>query len=526
MKNTTKRISIILTLVCALFTLIGCSNNEASETSATASNVDQTKEMIFAASRDQAPGDKDAYFCSINLGVWQPLVTTDESGNPAPALAESWNNNEDCTEWTFNLKKDVKFSNSVPFNADIVLANFDRYKKGPFSSSFYGINIETTYPNLKDVIAVDDSTVKLTFSKPTPMLTYKMANFGSSIFEPSCFDKDGNFKDLPIGTGPFKLVENVVGEYCVIEQNETYYGKKPTLQRLKFKVIPDANTRYSALLAGEVHGLCDLGAITPSLAAELEKNKDFKVSVGTSGITHFLNVNGNKFPFNDVRMREGLSLLLDREEIINEFYNGYGVPAGAFLSYASPFYKEIKTVHDKEKGQALIKEVIGDKKVTLDFLLPGVDANRYPYEEEAVYIQSVLAEVGIDTNIQKLEWGTCRKMMKAHEYDMCLKIQGLPSADPYGLFKGFMHTKGGTNINYGLGYKNEHVDALINNVGNELDIEKRKEVYNELQDISAKEFPNIPLLYSQEVVACSSKVKGFKATPYGLTGYTEVEWAE
>ena len=522
-KATTKRLSIILTVMFALFTFIGCSPKSKK---AEASSIDQTREMIFAASRDQAPGEKDAHYCTINLGVWEPLVTKDEDGNPAPALAESWESNDARTEWTFKLKKDVKFSNGTPFNSDIVVKNFDRYKKGPFPSSFYGMNIETTYPGLKDVVAIDENTVKLTFSKANPMLTYTMANFGSSIFEPSCFAEDGNFKEMAIGTGPYKLVENVVGEYCVIEKNENYHGDAPTLQKLKFRVISDANTRYSALLSGEVHGLCDLGAITPSLAAELEKNKDFTVSVGDSGITHFLNVNGNKFPFNDIKMREGLSLLLDREEIINEFYNGYGLPAGAFLNYTSPFYKKIDAVHNAEKGKKLIKEVIGDKEVNLEFILPTGDCNRYPYEEEAVYIQSLLSEVGINSNITVFEWGKCKEMMKSGSYDMCLKIQGLPSADPFGLFKGYMHSKGGSNIGYGLGYKNDHVDELIKNASNELNMDKRKSIYDELQDISSKDFPNIPVMYSQEVVACSSKVKGYKATPYGLTGYTQVEWAE
>lgn len=527
--KTIKIISALMMLILSVSLISGCAAPQTvtpQESLKPTIEADQTKQMIFGASRDQAPGQEDAHYCTINLGVWQPLITKDESGNPAPSLAESWTHNEDSTKWEFKLKEGVAFSNGVPFNADIVIANFERYKKGPFPSSFYGINIDTTYPNLESVIAVDEYIVQLNFAQPVPMLTYGMSNFGSSIFEPSCFAEDGNFNGVAIGTGPYKITENLLGEYCVIERNDNYYGEAPILKTIKFKVIADANTRYSALVSGEVDGLCDLGAITPSLAAELEKDKNYKVSVGDSGITHFLNVNGNKFPFNDVRMREGLSLLLNKQEIIDEFYNGYGIVPGSFLNYTSAFYKPIDPVYNKEKGLELIKEVIGDKEITLEFLIPTGDANRYPYQEEAVYIQAVLEEAGVHSNITLLEWGTCKEMMKAGDYNMCLKIQGLPSADPYSLFKGFMYSAGGTNINYGLGYKNEKVDELIEKVATETNVENIKEIYNELQVIASTDFPNIPMIFAQEVVACSAKVKEYKATQYGLEGYTRVCWSE
>lgn len=522
--NKFKRMGLSLVLALTMVLGVGCQASVKEE----GANIQNqsAQEIVFAASRDQAPGEMDAHYVSMSLGVWEPLITKDEIGAPIPALATSWERNDDATEWIFALKEGVKFHNGTDFNADIVLKNFERYKKGPFSSSFYGINIDTTYPNLSEVIAVDEYTIKLTFSKPAPLLDYSMANYGSSIFEPSCFSEDGNFVSLPIGTGPYKLVENKAGEYCVVERNDNYYGELAKTKTLRFKVIPDANTRYSALLAGEVQGLCDLGAITPALAKELEGNADFKVTVGDSGITHFLNVNGNRFPFNDLRMREGLSLLLNREEIIEEFYNGYGIEAGAFLNYTSPFYKEIEVKHDVEKGKALIQEVIGDQDVTLEFLIPVVDANRYPYQEQAEYMQAILQEIGVNSNITLLEWGTAKDQMKSGDYDMCLKIQGLPSANPYSLFKGFMHSEGGTNINYGLGYHNDYVDELIKKVGVEVNEDVIADYYDELQDISAVDLPNIPLLYAQEVAACSSKIEGFEATTYGLTGYTQVKWAK
>ena len=124
-----------------------------------------------------------------------------------------------------------------------------------------------------------------------------------------------------------------------------------------------------------------------------------------------------------------------------------------------------------------------------------------------------------------MDWGPCKEEMKAGNYSLCLKIQGLPSANTFSLFKGFMYTAGGTNINYGLGYHNDHVDALIEEAAC-LDADRLAEIYTELQEISAVYFPNLPVLYSQEVVASSSAITGYQATVYGLTGFTQVCWAE
>ena len=489
----------------------------------------KNQEIVFAASRDQCPGEQDAYYASMSLGIWEPLITKDESGKPSPALASSWEHNEDSTVWTFHLEQNVTFSNGTPFHADIVLANFDRMKKGPFESSFYGMNLDTLYPGLISYEKTDDHTVVLTLDKPQPLLDYSMVNYGSAMFEPSCFAEDGNFNGFAIGTGPYVVAENVLGQYCVTKRNETYWGTPGITETFRFKVIPDAETRYSALHAGEVQGLCDLGAISPAQASEIADDPAYHVSVGDSTITHFLNVNGGAFPFSDVRMREGLSLLLDRKTIIDSFFNGYGIPAGGFLNYTSAFYQEQPVQHDAEKGAALIREVVGDKAVELRFLLPSVDSNRYPYQEVAEYLQSLLENIegtNIKVKIQQMDWGPCKDEMAAGKYNMCLKIQGLPSANPLSLFKGFMSTDGGTNKNYGLGYHNEQVDALIKEAETSLDVKRLTEIYTELQEISAQDFPNIPVMYSQEVVASSSAITGYEATVYGLTGFTQVGWAK
>lgn len=200
-----------------------------------------------------------------------------------------------------------------------------------------------------------------------------------------------------------------------------------------------------------MHGLCDLGAITPALAGEIQDDPAYRVLTGKSEISHYLNVNGNRFPFDSQKMREGLSLFLNRDEIIREFYNGYGTPAGSFLNHSSAFYKPIPVRHDEARGKQLMTEALGGRQADLELIVPAGDANRYPYEETAVYIQAKLKDLGISCRILKMEWGAAKEKMRAGDYDLCLKIQGLPSADPYDLFEGFMGDEGWANTGYGLG---------------------------------------------------------------------------
>lgn len=116
--------------------------------------------IILGTGRHLAPGEKDAYYCSKILDVWEPLITRDENGYPAPCLAQDWQMLDDGKVWIFYLRKDVIFHDGSKFNADAVIKNFDRMKKGIKRSIFYGLDINTFYPSLINYEKIDDYTIK------------------------------------------------------------------------------------------------------------------------------------------------------------------------------------------------------------------------------------------------------------------------------------------------------------------------------------------------------------------------------
>ena len=480
--------------------------------------AEKDDEIVLAAPRDVAPGENDFFYTSVICHVWDPLVTVDDEWNPVPGLATSWEMSEDGTEWTFRLREGVRFHDGERFNADAVVANFARYQQAnPGKSAFYPFYMQRVYPNFERIEKIDEYTVRLTFAQANPTLLYYMTNFGSPMFSPKCFDEEGKFITAAAGTGPFQVVERVPDQYVVLERFDDYYGEKAKVQRIKIKVIPDGNTRFSALRSEEILGVLDLGAMQPNLANELAQEDRFELSIMKSSITHYLAPNGTRFPFNDVRMRQAVSLTIDRQLIIDEFYGGYPSPAAHILNYASPFYHEVPVMYDPERAKKLAKEVLGDQRLNIDLIMLSSFVKKFPYKEQGEYIQAVLSELGLDISIKIMEFGALTDTMKRGDYDLCMRTIGLPNGEPYSILNSFMRSDFGKNKSYSLGYHNSHVDALLDTAAQTLNMDERAALYTELQELSAQELPFIPLFYDVALLVYNTKLTGYNAMIYGVT---------
>lgn len=540
MKYVRKRILALLLALAFVLGMAGCGSQSAEDTTGndttvtetadeestaseeTADAVDPDAEIVLAGYRNLAPGEKDGYYCSKILYVWEPLVTQDDTGAPVPCLAESWEMSEDGKQWTFYLRQGVKFHDGSDFNADTVIANFDRMKMGVKSSSFYPLDIDSHYPNLENYEKVDDYTICLTFSQPAPTQLYNMVNFGSAIYSPNCFDENGDFNGICIGTGPFRITENVLDEYVLLERFDEYWGEPAKAKNIRVRVIPDADTRFSALKSGEIMGVIDLNAIPTSLAVELEGDDNFALTTTKSTMIRFLCLNGTQFPFNDVRMRQAVSLALQRSVITEDIYDGFGTPTTNILNYSTPFYKEFPVEEDMEKAKELAAEVLGDERVTVTYLYNGSEAAQ---KGEAELIASWLSEIGIDCELMPMEMTNMKEQMKTGDYGIARMQQGLSNSEPATIFRRFMLTSGDHNQNYSLGYQNDEVDALMAEAESALDMDVRTECYNRIQEISTQEFPVVPLFNDMTLMAYNTKMTGYEAKLYGIE-LPLVGWAE
>lgn len=539
-----KLLSVLLALTLVAGTLFGCGTQKddpaetGAQTESTAGssektdvssgeNLNETKELVLGSVRDMIPGEGDAFYVNLSAGVWEPLVFNNNHVLQ-PGLAKSWSYNDDCTEWTFVLRDDAVFTDGVKFNADVCMQNIERYKAGPLTSTYTSLSIDKSFPNLKEMVKVDEYTVKFVFSEPITTLDALLGDYGSPMISPNCFDaKTGEITSMVVGTGPYKIKEHVPDQYAVFERNEDYYGEPAKIKQYRVNCIPDSEARYSALTSEEVMGLIDNGAIMVDVAKNLvDTDERFVLEPTKSHMTHYMYVNGSKEYLKDVRLRQAISMAIDRDQLNETLYAGLCFPAYGILSNQTPLHKEITGTCDMEKAKELAHEVLGDTRLQTKMILGQRVVDGYPCKSMAEYIKSVLSELGIDMDIQILDDSVNTETLKSGDYDFGITVTGLNSADPYSFFQTWMASDGSYNTDYHWEYANEEVDKLLSQVLSESDPEKRKEMYARLQDISAEDLPMIPILYYVNVNIHNKAITGYTSKLYDGVSIPTIEWVQ
>ncbi|MEM1431307.1 MAG: ABC transporter substrate-binding protein [Pseudomonadota bacterium] len=485
----------------------------------------QTREMVMAAPRDLAPGAEDAYYVSSILYVWEPLVQFGPDGGPVPQLLSGWEMSEDATRWTFTLRDGVTWHNGDALTAEHVVGTFERIiQVSPKRSPFYSMHIDRAYPGLVAIEAQDALTFTMEFDSPRPTLPHQMVNFSSAVFHPDNFDADGNFNDLVIGTGPFRLVSHTPDQELVLERFEEYWGTPAGTERVVVRTIPDADTRAAALRAEEIVGVMDLGAMPPEQAASLAEDDRFELNAHPSSISHFLHVSGGDGPLSDMRLRQAISMAIDREAIV-QLYRGFTTPTANFLNVNNPFHIDVPLVHDPEAAADLAAEVLGAERMDIRLIIPSWGVARYPYRAQAELIQFMLQPIGLDVTIQLLDRAAFNEVRQSGDYDLSLSTLGLPNADPITVFRDYFTRDGAMSVRNAIGYENPDMTALLEAALAERDLDLRAGIYADIQRLAATELPTIPLMNDTTVIVHHVDVVGYRQTIYGGTLNTAA-WAD
>ena len=484
-------------------------------------------QIVLAAPRDIAPGVKDPYYISSIAMVWEPLIDVDKNGQIEGRLSTAWESSADFKVWTFKLRQGVYFHDETPFNADAVLANIERWKAmGRRNSTFYAFDINSIYPNLIEVKKIDDYTVQFLFEKSMPMLVERMIRFGSPIFSPKCFNKiTGDFTGIAQGTGPFKILENNTGNSVILIKNEKYYGEKSKSKKIIIRNIPNASTRYSALKAEEIYGVVDIGAMPPSLTKALLQDNRFAITLNKNSINQQILINQSKWPLSDKRFIQALNLIINREVVVENYFNGQAQPNNNLLNNISPYYIARPLYYDAVKAKKLSKEVVGDLVIPMEFLIPEYGLSRYSYKEIAEYLQSVFSDINIELHIQILDGAAYKKLLTQGAYDFSIGTQGLPDYRPESILEPYMASDGRVNQLYHLNYKNDRANQLFNQLKNSLDLNQRNSIYQELQMIATEDPPVLTLANDYSALIYNKKLCGYEATTYGIT-LNKIQWSE
>jgi peptide/nickel transport system substrate-binding protein len=452
----------------------------------------------------------------VNRVLFDSLTKPGKDLNPAPDLAKSWSASTDGLTWTFQLRDDVKWSDGQPFTADDVLFTFnDIVLKKELGATGAG-----NFAAVQKVEAPDPNTVKFTLSRPFSALPSYLA-YNAGILPRHAFQGQSDpwaftafNKGMPVSSGPFKVESYTSGQSVTLTRNDAYFGGKPNLDKLVFKVVPDANTQVAQALSGELSIM-----IMDNKAAVDRVKSAAQVRVEPRQLVQYywLSLNQTDPRFQDVRVRQAFEYAIDRNAIVSTIEKGYGKPANspivpAFKAYYDPSH-ESQYPFDVTKAKQLLSDAGWTPgpdgtlqkdgqpfSFTLDVGQRGV---LQPTNE---LIQQNLKAVGIQTDLNSMEWNSyIQKVVVNRDYTATVNWWVYPN-DP-DVFPYYHSTAAGKGFNI-PGYKDPKLDDLLTRVQTETDLAKRKQAVTELQTYMADNLPYIFLWYPQEIDVINANLQG------------------
>lgn len=431
-----------------------------------------------------------------------------------PALASSWQVSTDGLTYTFKIRDGVKFHDGTPVDAEAVKFNYDRCtdESHPFFNARFKSVTSQQYRWVKGVEAVDPKTVR--FILRTPFADFITAQFRPSPYtlfvSPTAMKKYGvtGIGENPVGTGPFRFVEWQKGQRIVLERNPDYYGAMPNIDKIIIRPIAESAARQAALDAGEV----DINfSLTPDLIDRVKANSKQRLILNESpgGVWYWI-LNTKDAPTADKRVRQAMNYAVNWERIAKDLMKDTlqvatqpMAPDNFYYDSSYRFY-----TYDPAKAKALLKE----SGVT-DLKLKALITNTLVFGTDPLamnqLIQANLKDVGIEVTFEALDFAAfAAKVARGTQPDLQAAQTNWTNDLPYALeqlFHSSFLAPSGPNRGY---YKNEQVDALLEQGRGEQDDAKRRDLYRQAQRLIVEDGAWLCGLYRRDPAALSNKVKG------------------
>lgn len=455
--------------------------------------------------------------------IYEPLVTLDADTKLAPGLAKSWRAVNDTT-WEFKLREGVKFHDGTPLTADDVVFSLDRPATITNSPSSF-----TTYTKgITSKKAVDPLTVVLTTAAPAPLLPNDLTRIfivSKKAVESATTD-DFNQNKVFAGTGPFKLVKYTRGESLQLARNDGYWGPKAAWTAVTLRFLPTDSARMSALLSGDVQLVENVQA---NLVSQFKANKDLTVFDKVSSRVIFLFTDhrdkspavtdaegkvADVNPMKDVRVRQAISKLIDREVLAEKVLDKLGVPTG---NLAPPgmfgFNPALKPEPvDVEGAKKLLAAAGYPNGFNLTVSGPN---DRFINDEQVMQtIGQMLTRGGINTKVSVGPMSAFVGRASKKEVGIGLLGWGVGGGEPSSPLRGLLATTDkdkGMGANNWSSYSNPAYDKLITDALSTVDDKKREKLLQDAAELALKKDQAIIPLYNQ--VATWAARKGYSYVP-------------
>jgi len=436
--------------------------------------------------------------------IYDALVHKDDGLNLQPWLATSWDRPDPVT-WVFHIRSGVRFHDGKALTADDVAFSIRSMTDGTLITAKGG-----AFNHVDRVIVTDPLTVTVHMKEPDSSLLFNLSDGLFGVVEKGAGRDEGLH---PVGTGPFRFVEQVQDKDVLVERNPDYWAGAPSIPRVRFEIVPDNLTTALEIKKGSAD--VESNVITLDMVHALQGLPNLKTESGPGARVDYANFNVNDPALRDPRVRQAIACAIDRPALIAALWRGQAILADSLLPRGQwaragdadlPQYS-----HDVARAIQLL-EAAGlkpDKNgIRLRFTLKT--STDETTRLEAQVIQQELRAAGIELQVHSAEFATFYADITKGAFQMYMLRWIGANEDPdifrYTTASAAFPPKG---ANRGR-YSNARVDALLKAANAETDQEMRRREYVEVQQILATDLPSIPLWYPNNEVVHSTRLMNVK----------------
>ncbi|HET9895708.1 MAG TPA: ABC transporter substrate-binding protein [Streptosporangiaceae bacterium] len=497
--------TLSLGLIALTLGAAACSSTNSTTQSGSASGSDT---LVIANAVRVDTLDPEAN--SVNESIWMDqnlysrLLQPNATGTALlPDLATSWDVAPDGLTYTFHLRN-AKFSNGQPVTASDVVFSLNRSRK--FAGG-WGFLLTA----VKDITAKDSRTVVITLSHKHAPLLADLAMYAYSVVPQKLVEAEGKkFFQHPVGSGPFDVTSYKPDSEVDLAANKFFYGTKPKIDKVKYLIVPDDNSRVLMLESKKA----DVIENPPgNLTSQIDKTPGLHVNLFPSTRVDFIQLDEHFGPFKKQAVRQALNYAINRNAIVKLAYQGDAVPGASFMPYHMQFYdNSIKPYpYDPAKAKKLLAQA-GYPHGFKTFLITV--SGDVAGQAEAVVVKSELAQVGITVAIQSYELLTAYDKEDNGHSEMGERYWTNDIIDPDEVATFGADCKGGANA-FNSYWCDDQANKLVDNARSQLDNSVRQRLYSQVQQIVYDQSPFIVTDYSPYRYGVGSWVKGFHVTPLG-----------
>ncbi len=434
--------------------------------------------------------------------IFEALVRKDDHFNLQPWLATSWER-PDALTWVFHLRSGVRFHDGKPLTADDVAWSITSMTNGALITSKGG-----AFADIADVTARDSQTLAVRTNHADASLLFNLSDGLFGVVERSAGRDEGLH---PVGTGPFKFVNQVQDKEVVLERNLDYWGGAPKIERVRFEVVPDTITAALEMKKGSSD--VESNVLTLDMVHALQDIPALKTESGAGSVVIYANFNVTDPALHDARVRQAIACAMDKPALIAALWRGQATPASTLLPvghWAAASPEQLPQYpHDVSRAVRLLDEagLKPDKDgVRLRFTLKTSTDETTRLVAQSM--QQQLRAAGIALSLRSTEFGTFYSDITKGAFQMYI-LRWIGSNEDPAIFKyaygsGSFPPKGGNRGHY----SNARVDALLQAAAAETDQSVRQREYVEVQQILATELPGIPLWYPNNEVVHTTRLTG------------------